>query len=41
VFNAWWGLVELPKLFRSHIDAGLVDQFVALCSPDPGQDVSP
>ena len=30
VFNAWWGLVELPRLFRSHIDAPLVDRLLAL-----------
>ena len=30
VFNAWWGLVELPRLFHSHIDAHLVDQLAAL-----------
>lgn len=29
VFNAWWGLVELPGVFHSHIDARLVDQLLA------------
>ena len=26
MFNAYWGLIELPRLFRSHIDAALVDR---------------
>jgi hypothetical protein len=30
VFNAWWGMVELPRLFRSHIDAALIDQLEAM-----------
>jgi len=32
LFNAWWGLVELPQLFRSHIDAALVDELLDLVS---------
>ena len=32
VFNAWWGLVELPALFVSHIDAQLIDQLADLCA---------
>jgi hypothetical protein len=28
LFNAWWGLVELPKLFHSHIEAAVVDQLL-------------
>jgi hypothetical protein len=32
VFNAWWGMVQLPRLFRSRIDAPLVDRLVELCS---------
>jgi hypothetical protein len=31
VFNAWWGLVELPKLFRSRIGAALVDRLMSHC----------
>ena len=30
VFNAYWGMVELPRLFRSRIDAALVDQMLRL-----------
>ncbi len=30
LFNAWWGLVELPQLFRSCIEAALVDELVDL-----------
>ena len=30
VFNAWWGLVELPALFHSHIEARLIDDLVRL-----------
>ncbi len=26
LFNAWWGLVELPRLFASRIDASLIDR---------------
>jgi len=26
IFNAYWGLTQLPKVFRSHIDSHLVDQ---------------
>jgi hypothetical protein len=37
VFNAWWGLVELPKLFRSRIDAALVDGLMALEAGRPGR----
>ena len=37
VFNAWWGLVELPNLFVSHIDAQLIDRLVDFCaSPAAG-----
>ncbi len=34
VFNAWWGLVELPNLFRSHIDASLIDRLISLWRPE-------
>ena len=30
VFNAWWGLMELPALFHSHIEARLIDDLVDL-----------
>lgn len=30
VFNAWWGLVELPRLFLSRIDTDLVDRLLSL-----------
>ncbi len=30
VFNAWWGLAELPALFRERIDAVLVDRLIGL-----------
>jgi hypothetical protein len=30
VFNAWWGMAELPRLFRSRIDAPLVDRLIEL-----------
>ncbi len=30
VFNAWWGLVELPEIFHSHIEARLIDDLVRL-----------
>jgi len=35
VFNAWWGMVELPSLFHSHIDARLIDRLVAFCAELP------
>ena len=28
VFNAWWGLTQLPRLFRERIDAPLVDWLI-------------
>jgi hypothetical protein len=34
VFNAWWGLAELPGLFVSHIDAQLVDRLVDFCGQE-------
>ncbi len=36
VFNAWWGLVELPALFHSHIEAQLVDDLVRRCAAREG-----
>ena len=35
VFNAYWGMVELPRLFRSHIDAALVDRLVQFARTEP------
>jgi hypothetical protein len=35
VFNAWWGLVELPRLFRSRIDTALVDSLLSLGRSSP------
>jgi hypothetical protein len=29
VFNAYWGMVELPRIFRTHIDPALVDRLAA------------
>jgi hypothetical protein len=34
LFNAWWGLAELPRLFRSRIDASLVDRIVDFAATD-------
>lgn len=28
VFNAWWGLTQLPRLFRERIDAAMVDWLI-------------
>jgi hypothetical protein len=28
IFNAYWGFVELPRLFRTHIDAALIDRLI-------------
>jgi hypothetical protein len=30
VFNAWWGLTQLPALFRDRVDTVLVDWLIAL-----------
>ena len=35
VFNARWGLIELPNLFRARIDAELADRLVSLVRPAP------
>ncbi|HEY5412181.1 MAG TPA: hypothetical protein VIJ94_15785 [Caulobacteraceae bacterium] len=32
VFNACWGLTQLPALFRDRIDAALVDRLIAVAS---------
>lgn len=29
IFNAWWGFVELPELFDTHINPAFVDQLLA------------
>ena len=35
VFNAYWGLTQLPKLFRAHIDPMLVDLLVEFMDRSP------
>ena len=35
VFNAYWGLTQLPKLFRTHIDPVLVDRLVEFVDKPP------
>ena len=33
VFNAWWGLTQLPRLFRERIDAAMVDWLIGFARP--------
>ncbi len=37
VFNARWGLTELPRLFRERIDAPLVDWLIGFAAARPGE----
>ncbi len=39
IFNACWGLTQLPKIFRSHIDSDMVDRLTSFVAR--GDDLSP